>query len=134
MYINSEVNSLQNKINYKNFVFIDTNKKNLTNDDLTKVIYKKNKILELTKSSGTEKVNATSPGIYGFTKNRIHQHIEITKKKIKQKKLNEGFIEPINELIKKGLKLNTIRLNRQTFWRNVNSIKDIKKIKNFIHR
>ena len=134
LYINSEVNSLQNKINYKNFVFIDTNKKNLTNDDLTKVIYKKNKILELTKSSGTEKVNATSPGIYGFTKNRIHQHIEITKKKIKQKKLNEGFIEPINELIKKGLKLNTIRLNRQTFWRNVNSIKDIKKIKNFIHR
>ncbi len=27
LYINSEVNSLQNKINYKNFVFIDTNKK-----------------------------------------------------------------------------------------------------------
>ena len=129
MYIDNKIFDIKKNKKIKNFVLIDDNKKNFNNSDLTKVISKGKRVVKLFKSNKLNKMNSTAPGIYGFSKYQIHQHIKITKKKLKQGNFNEGFIEPINDLIKKGSKFNTLKLNRYVSWRNINSIKDLNVIK-----
>ena len=82
-----------------------------------------------------KKINATSPGLYGFDKNTFFQHLAITKKNILKNNLNEGFIEPIQKLLKKNIIFYPLKLKKNVISKNINSPKDlleIHKLKNFI--
>ena len=80
-----------------------------------------------------KKINATAPGLYGFDKNTFFQHLAITKKNILKNNLNEGFIEPIQKLLKKNIIFYPLKLKKNVISKTAQkSLLEIHKLKNFI--